>query len=78
MVREAGVSAEQPIMQVDNKDIAVMFDSPHLLKNARNAIYKHNAVFNKKNRILRPFEASLRCRHRIHVTFGSQVALQIH
>ncbi|XP_058449007.1 uncharacterized protein LOC131428968 [Malaya genurostris] len=45
MIREAGGTAEHPIIQVDNEDIAVMFDPPHLLKNARNALYKYNAVF---------------------------------
>ncbi|XP_058460602.1 uncharacterized protein LOC131436120 isoform X2 [Malaya genurostris] len=45
MIREAGGTAEHPIIQVDNENIAVMFDPPHLLKNARNALYKYNAVF---------------------------------
>lgn len=46
MVREAGATPENPIIEIDGKDIATMFDTPHLLKNARNAIYnKHNAVF---------------------------------
>lgn len=46
MVREAGATSAHPIIQVDNEDIAVMFDPPHMLKNARNAIFKHNAVIN--------------------------------
>lgn len=45
MIRDAGGSIEDPIIDLNGEQIAVMFDTPHLLKNARNAIYNHNAVF---------------------------------
>lgn len=45
MAREAGATSEHPRIEIDGQDIAIMFDTPHLLKNARNAIYKQNAVF---------------------------------
>lgn len=46
MAREAGVTAENPVITIDNEDLAFMYDSPHLTKSARNSIFKYNAMFN--------------------------------
>lgn len=45
MIREAGATCADPIISIDGKEIAVLYDTPHMLKNTRNAIHKHNAVF---------------------------------
>lgn len=45
MIRDAGGSPEDPIIDLNGDEIAVFFYTPHLLKNARNALFKHNAVF---------------------------------
>lgn len=42
------VTIESPFVQIDDAQLAVIFDTPHLTKNARNAIFKHNAVFDNK------------------------------
>lgn len=46
MVREAGATKLNPIISIDNEEVAFMYDPPHLTKNARNAIFKYNAAFN--------------------------------
>lgn len=48
MVRDAGATVTEPFLQIDGRKIAVMYDTPHLIKNARNALFKYNAVFNQK------------------------------
>lgn len=45
MIREAGATHADPLINIGGEDIAVIYDTPHLLKNARNALLKHNAVF---------------------------------
>ncbi|XP_062553828.1 uncharacterized protein LOC134219150 [Armigeres subalbatus] len=47
MAREVGATMDNPIIKIHNENIA-MFDTPHLLKNARNALYKYNAVFDNQ------------------------------
>ncbi|XP_062535053.1 uncharacterized protein LOC134204247 [Armigeres subalbatus] len=48
MAREVGATMDNPIIKIHNENIAIMFDTPHLLKNARNALYKYNAVFDNQ------------------------------
>lgn len=48
MVKEAGVTIEKPYFSVDGSNVYVMWDSPHLIKNARNMLKKHNAVFDNE------------------------------
>lgn len=45
MAKDAGVTVERPFFSVDGKKVYVMWDSPHLIKNARNMLKKCNAVF---------------------------------
>lgn len=45
MIREAGATPENPIIEIDGEEIAILYDSPHLLKNTRNALFRHNAAF---------------------------------
>lgn len=45
MVKDVGVTPEKPYFSVDGNDMYVMWDTPHLIKNARNMLKKHNAVF---------------------------------
>ncbi|XP_062541265.1 uncharacterized protein LOC134209285 [Armigeres subalbatus] len=45
MIREAGATHADPLINIGGEDIAVLYDTPHLLKNTRNALLKHNAVF---------------------------------
>lgn len=47
MVREMGATLQNPVWSVDDKEIAIMYDSPHLLKNAKNMLTKHNAFFDE-------------------------------
>lgn len=46
MAREAGATPDNPVINIDDEEIALMYDSPHLTKSARNAIFKYNASFN--------------------------------
>lgn len=48
MVRDAGGTMTNPFLDINGRKVAVMYDTPHLIKNARNAIFKYNAVYNKK------------------------------
>ncbi|XP_062556750.1 uncharacterized protein LOC134221578 [Armigeres subalbatus] len=48
MVEEAGATQGNSVVKIDNQQIAVVFDNPHLLKNAKNMLMKHNVVFNGK------------------------------
>lgn len=48
MVHEHQSSADPPRITIDDREILIMYDTPHLLKNTRNCIFKHNAVFEKK------------------------------
>lgn len=48
MVRETGATVIKPIMNIDGGELVVMFDTPHLLKNAKNMLIKHNALFEGK------------------------------
>ncbi|XP_055522633.1 uncharacterized protein LOC129716823 [Wyeomyia smithii] len=48
MIRDSGGSVERPILDLDGEQIAVIFNTPHLIKSARNALFKHNAVFDGK------------------------------
>lgn len=48
MVREHQASADPPTITVDDREVLIMYDTPHLLKNTRNSIFKHNAVFGEK------------------------------
>lgn len=48
MAREAGATAAVPLIDVHEEPIALLYDPPHLIKSARNALYKNNAVFNNK------------------------------
>lgn len=45
MAKEAGARSETPYFSVDGERVYVMWDSPHLMKNARNMLKKCNAVF---------------------------------
>lgn len=45
MFREGGATQKKPFLDIDGQQVAVIFDPPHLLKSARNMVYKHNAVF---------------------------------
>lgn len=45
MFREGGATQKRPFLKIDGEQVAVIFDPPHLLKSARNMLYKHNAVF---------------------------------
>lgn len=47
MIRETGATVENPIWNVDGEELAVMYDGPHLLKNAKNMLTKHNAWFDE-------------------------------
>ncbi|XP_062700589.1 uncharacterized protein LOC134284955 isoform X2 [Aedes albopictus] len=46
MAREAGATPDNPVINIDDEEIALMYDSPHLTKSARNSIFKYNASFN--------------------------------
>lgn len=48
MVEEAGATQDNPIIEIDGRPLAVIFDNPHLLKNSKNMLMKHNAVFKHK------------------------------
>lgn len=48
MVQEHQISSDHPKIEIDGREILIMYDSPHLMKNTRNAIFKHNAVFQSK------------------------------
>lgn len=48
MVHEHQASADSPKITINDHEILIMFDSPHLLKNTRNGILKNNAVFDGK------------------------------
>ncbi|XP_062556932.1 uncharacterized protein LOC134221761 [Armigeres subalbatus] len=48
MIREAGATHADPLINIGGEDIAVLYDTPHLLKNTRNALLKHNAVFEEE------------------------------
>lgn len=48
MANEIGSTIQNPIVQIEGMEMAVMFDTPHLLKSARNMLHKHNAVFDKQ------------------------------
>lgn len=48
MVQEHQISSGHPKIEIDGREILIMYDSPHLMKNTRNAIFKHNAVFQSK------------------------------
>lgn len=45
MAKEIKSTTEKPTVRIEGTDIAVMFDTPHLLKSARNMLLKHNAIF---------------------------------
>lgn len=46
MAREAGATPDNPVVLIDNQEIVLMFDAPHLMKSARNCLFKHNAFYN--------------------------------
>nr|XP_029729826.1 uncharacterized protein LOC115267125 [Aedes albopictus] len=48
MVKEVGVTKDNPYFTVDNKKVYVMWDSPHLMKSGRNMLKKHNAVYDNE------------------------------
>ncbi|XP_055589942.1 uncharacterized protein LOC129742121 [Uranotaenia lowii] len=48
MLREAGVSKNKPWIVVDGEKVGIFYDAPHLIKSARNALKKTNAVSNGK------------------------------
>lgn len=48
MVEDAGATQNNPFIKIDDHQMAIIFDSPHLLKNSKNMLMKHNAVFEKK------------------------------
>lgn len=48
MCREAGVKRDRPLLNIDDQPVAVIYDPPHTIKNARNALFKYNAVFDGK------------------------------
>lgn len=48
MVKEVGVTKDNPYFTVDNKKVYVMWDSPHLMKSWRNMLKKHNAVYDNE------------------------------
>ncbi|XP_055523702.1 uncharacterized protein LOC129717656 [Wyeomyia smithii] len=48
MIHEAGAIAEKPIIMIDSAEIAVFYDNPHLIKNTKSMLSKHNAVFKGK------------------------------
>lgn len=45
MAKETGATANSPVIQIDDSELVIMFDTPHLLKSARNMLLKHNASF---------------------------------
>lgn len=45
MIKETGATIQNPIWNVDGEELAVMYDGPHLLKNAKNMLTKHNVLF---------------------------------
>lgn len=45
MFREVGATQDNPVVILEGQQIAFMFDSPHLLKNTKSMLMKHNAVF---------------------------------
>lgn len=48
MFRFFGVSADKPFVEVDGNRVVFMFDSPHLLKNVRNNLLKHDFIIGLK------------------------------
>lgn len=44
MAKDAGVTEKEPLLHIGETTLAHFFDNPHLIKNARNNLYKHNAV----------------------------------
>lgn len=48
MAKEIGSTVQNPIIQIEGTEMAVMYDTPHLLKSARNMLHKHNAVLDKQ------------------------------
>lgn len=47
MAKEMGASIDNPTINVDDKPLYVIWDSPHLIKSTRNMLKKQNAVFNE-------------------------------
>lgn len=45
MVKAAGATKNHPIIDLAGEQIAVMYDSPHLLKNTKSMLMKYNVVF---------------------------------
>lgn len=48
MAREAGVTKTNPVIRVNDTEMVLMYDPPHLLKSMRNNLMKHNLVFQNK------------------------------
>lgn len=48
MFRFFGVSVDQPFVEVGGSRVVFMFDSPHLLKNVRNNLLKHDFIIGLK------------------------------
>lgn len=65
MFKDIGVTEKTPFLQVDDTVLALFYDSPHLMKNARNNLYKQNAVFKKK---IASFEDIRKLYHTDHIS----------
>ena len=48
MFRFFGVSADKPFAEIGSNKVVFMFDSPHLLKNVRNNLMKHDFIIGDK------------------------------
>lgn len=48
MTNIAGASINKPYIEIEGKRVYIMWDSPHLIKSARNMLKKHNAIFEDK------------------------------
>lgn len=48
MAKDAGATEQTPLLHIDDTTVALLYDNPHLVKNARNNIYNHNAVIDGK------------------------------
>ena len=48
IVTELGVSIEKPFFRVNERQIFVMYDPPHLVKNVRNNMKKHGFKIKEK------------------------------
>lgn len=48
MFKDAGATRSNPVVSFDGNDVAIMYDTPHLIKSAKSMLMKHNVVFDKQ------------------------------